>query len=161
MTSMKTDKGPGAEPLKEPMADPAMDALIDPAADAELAQALANFRGNVHAWSEAEFNRPRTARIAARAGWRPVLAWTLGCMVVACGVSGGIYDYHRVVVERQAAAARIEHQRKLAEEQRQQAAMNPAANDENLLANVDSDVSRSVPAAMEPLAQLMQEDGTN
>jgi hypothetical protein len=32
--------------------------------------------------------------------------------------------------------------------------------DEDLLASVDSDVSRAVPAAMEPLAQLMDDDGT-
>ena len=32
--------------------------------------------------------------------------------------------------------------------------------DENLLATVDSDVSRGVPAAMEPLAALMDDDGT-
>ena len=32
--------------------------------------------------------------------------------------------------------------------------------DDNLLAAVDSDVSRQVPAAMEPLAQLMDDNGT-
>ena len=32
--------------------------------------------------------------------------------------------------------------------------------DEDLLATVDSDVSRGVPAAMEPLAQLMDDNGT-
>jgi hypothetical protein len=32
--------------------------------------------------------------------------------------------------------------------------------DEDLLASVDSDVSRAVPAAMEPLAQLMDDNGT-
>ena len=34
------------------------------------------------------------------------------------------------------------------------------AQDENLLASVDKDVSREVPAAMEPLAQLMDGNGT-
>jgi hypothetical protein len=34
------------------------------------------------------------------------------------------------------------------------------AQDEDLLASVDSDVSRQVPAAMEPLAQLMDENDT-
>jgi hypothetical protein len=75
-------------------------------------------------------------------------------MVVAGGVSGGIYDHHRIVVERQQAAARIAHERQLAEQQK-------AQEDESLLATVDSDVSRSVPAAMEPLAQLMDDNGTN
>jgi hypothetical protein len=32
--------------------------------------------------------------------------------------------------------------------------------DENLLASVNRDVSREVPAAMEPLAQLMDDNGT-
>jgi hypothetical protein len=135
--------------------------MANAAIDRELAEALASFRQNVHAWSEAEFNRPRRVRVAVHSTWRPVLAWALGCMVVAGGVSGGIYDHHRNVVERQAAAARIEQQRKLAELQKQQAAVNPPANDDNLMANVDSDVSRTVPAAMEPLAQLMEDDGTN
>ncbi len=41
-------------------------------------------------------------------------------------------------------------------------AVKRAANsDENLLATVDNDVSRQVPAAMEPLAQMMDSDGSN
>jgi hypothetical protein len=127
----------------------------EPQPDRELEQALVNFRHSVHAWSEAEFSRPRTMRAGAHSTWRPVLAWALGCMVVAGGVSGGIYDHHRIVVERQQAAARIAHERQLAEQQKSQ------ETDESLLANVDTDVSRSVPAAMEPLAQLMEDDGTN
>jgi hypothetical protein len=137
----------------------------EPQPDAELEQALKNFRQNVHAWSDAAFrstaelNRPREARVAAHGAtdrnWRPVLAWALGCVVVAGGVSGGIYDHHRIVVERQQAAARIAHERQLAAQQMAKEA------DESLLANVDTDISRSVPAAMEPLAQLMEDDGTN
>jgi hypothetical protein len=55
-------------------------------------------------------------------------------------------------VARIAAAAEAARQQKLAAEQR--------AHEENedLLAKVDSDVSREVPIAMEPLAQLMAED---
>jgi hypothetical protein len=126
----------------------------------ELEQALVSFRESVHAWSEAEFrsetefNRPRNLRVAVDSAWRPVLAWALGCAVIAGGISGGIYDHHRIVVERQQAAARIAHERQLAEQQK-------AQEDESLLANVDTDVSRSVPAAMEPLAQLMEDNGTN
>lgn len=126
----------------------------EPQPEAELMQTLANFRENVHAWSEAEFNRPREVRVAVHSAWRPVLAWALGCVVIAGGVSGGIYDHHRVVVARQMAAARLAQERRLAEQQK-------AQEDESLLANVDTDVSRSVPAAMEPLAQLMEDDGTN
>lgn len=35
-----------------------------------------------------------------------------------------------------------------------------STQDQDLLASVDSDISRQVPAAMEPLAQLMDESGT-
>ncbi|MGP8253351.1 MAG: hypothetical protein ACLQHF_15075 [Terracidiphilus sp.] len=130
-------------------------AAAEPQPDPELDQALVNFRQSVHAWSKAEFNRPRTVRVAVHSTWRPALAWALGCVVIAGGVSGGIYDHHRIVVERQAKQAFIEHQRQLAEQQKAQ------ETDESLLANVDTDVSRSVPAAMEPLAQLMEDNGTN
>ena len=143
MSLFKSKRGMAAEPQP------------DLELDSELQQALVNFRQSVHAWSESEFNSPRTVRVAANSGWRPVLAWALGCMVIAGGVSGGIYDHHRVVVERQQAAARIAHERQLATQQKAQ------ETDEALLANVDTDVSRSVPAAMEPLAQLMEDDGTN
>jgi hypothetical protein len=45
---------------------------------------------------------------------------------------------------------------------RQPTGLNRAADaDEDLLATVDNDVSRQVPAAMEPLAQMMDGDGSN
>ena len=45
---------------------------------------------------------------------------------------------------------------------RRPAAVKRAINtDEDLLATVDNDVSRQVPAAMEPLAQIMDGDGSN
>ena len=46
--------------------------------------------------------------------------------------------------------AQAEQQRLMAEQR--------AREEEDLLAKVDSDVSREVPSAMEPLAQLMAED---
>jgi hypothetical protein len=49
-----------------------------------------------------------------------------------------------------AAQRDAERQRQMAEERAREA--------EDLLAKVDSDVSREVPNAMEPLAQLMAED---
>ena len=59
------------------------------------------------------------------------------------------------------AAARVAEQQRLQErlaaQQRDQQAQQ---EDEDLLAKVDSDVSRDVPVAMEPLAQLMAEDET-
>jgi hypothetical protein len=50
------------------------------------------------------------------------------------------------------AVAQVEQQRLMAEQQ--------AREEEDLLAKVDSDVSREVPSAMEPLAQLMAVDET-
>jgi hypothetical protein len=143
MNWFKSKKGTAAEPQP--------DAMLN----SELEQALLNFRQSVHAWSEAEFNRARTVRVAAQSAWRPVLAWALGCVVVAGGVSGGIYQHHRDVIARQLAHDRILHQQQLAAQQKAD------ETDESLLANVDTDVSRSVPAAMEPLAQLMDDNGTN
>ncbi len=45
-----------------------------------------------------------------------------------------------------------------AEQQRLVAAEKARQEEEDLLAKVDSDVSRETPSAMEPLAQLMAED---
>ncbi len=55
------------------------------------------------------------------------------------------------------AAARVAEQQRLVAQQRERQARQ---EDEDLLAKVDSDVSREVPLAMEPLAQLMVEDET-
>jgi hypothetical protein len=59
---------------------------------------------------------------------------------------------HRQEVARIAAERRAAEQ--LRQVRQQQAAM---VSDEVLLADVDSDVSRQVPSAMEPLAQMMDE----
>jgi uncharacterized protein HemX len=122
---------------------------VDPVLD----EALAKFRLSVRAWSEAEFNRPRVARaLAPRRGvWQLASAWALGLALVTGAVSGGVYERH---VKQVRIAAVLEAQR-----QRQLAA-NRAREEEELLAKVDSDVSRQVPSAMEPLAQLMAEDET-
>jgi hypothetical protein len=53
---------------------------------------------------------------------------------------------------RVAAAQQAERQRAAAEQR--------AREEEDLMARVDSDISREVPIAMEPLAQLMAEDET-
>jgi hypothetical protein len=128
--------------------DPVME-LQDPV----LRETLENFRLSVHAWSESEFNRPRTvpATFPSHKTWRLAAAWALGCVLVAGGVSGGVYErHHRQELARVAAARQVEQQRLLAEEQ--------ARETDDLLAKVDSDVSREVPSAMEPLTQLMAED---
>ena len=61
-------------------------------------------------------------------------------------------DHHRQEGARIAGAAEAARQQKLADEQR------ALKENEDLLAKVDSDVSRAVPSAMEPLAQLMADD---
>ncbi|MGD0892228.1 MAG: hypothetical protein ABR923_11875 [Terracidiphilus sp.] len=125
------------------------------ARDRVLEVALANFRSSVVAWSEAELSRERTpARTVRQRGWRLAAGWALGCVLVAGGVSGGVFEHQqKVQAQRAAAAARVAQQQKVLAEQR-------AKEEEDLLANVDSDVSREVPSAMEPLAQLMTDDET-
>jgi hypothetical protein len=124
------------------------------AKDAVLEQALANFKQSVNAWSDAELNRPRVAaRVVRHASWRLAAGWALGCALVVGGVSGGVHERHQhQEVARIAATARA------AEQQRLVAAEQAREEEEDLLAKVDSDVSREVPSAMEPLAQLMAED---
>jgi plasmid replication initiation protein len=81
----------------------------------------------------------------------------MGCALVAGTVSGGLLERHqkleaaRTVAEQQAA----ERQKQLVEQR-----ATVAVTDEALLAGVDSDVSREVPSAMEPLAQMMSYDGS-
>ena len=118
----------------------------------ELDEALRDFRLSVHAWSEAVYSRPRAA-VAPRQVWRMAAGWALGCVLVVGGASAGVWQHHQR--EMRSVAARIAEQQRLAVQQRNQQARQ---EDEDLLAKVDSDVSREVPAAMEPLAQLMAED---
>ena len=122
--------------------------------DVELEQALKSFKSSVHAWSDAMYSRPRKATREVRVrSWRLAVGWALGCVLVAGSVSGGLLErHHRQEVARIAGEQRAVEQQK--ELRRQQAAMVP---DEDLLADVDSDVSRQVPSAMEPLAQMMDE----
>ena len=93
------------------------------------------------------------ANVVRLTSWRVAAGWALGCVLAAGSVTGGIYEqHHRQEVARsgggrggRAAEAGGRAARRLKE-------------DEDLLAKVDSDVSREVPSAMEPLAQLMAED---
>ena len=117
-----------------------------------LEQALKNFRVRVHAWSEAELSRPRTATKTVRQrSWRLAAGLTLGCALVAGGAGGGVYQHHHRQELARIAAARVAEQQRLVAEQKAR------DEEEDLLAKVDSDVSREVPSAMEPLAQLMDD----
>jgi hypothetical protein len=123
----------------------------------ELDEALKEFRLSVHAWSEAAYSRPRRtpAALPHRRAGRLAVGWALGCVMAVMGISGGIWEHHQQGMR--VAAARVVEQERLAVEQR--ARQNQKEN-EDLLAKVDSDVSREVPVAMEPLAELMDGDET-
>ena len=74
-------------------------------------------------------------------------------MVFAGTVSGGLYQNHQQLEAAKVEAARI------AEQQRElEAAKLAMLDEEDLMANVDSDVARQVPSALQPLATLMTED---
>jgi len=121
-----------------------------------LDEALQDFRLSLHAWSESAYSWPRRAvEPGQRRVWRLATAWALVCVLAAGGASAGLWQHHQR--EMRNAAARVAEQERLAVQQRNQQARQ---EDEDLLAKVDSDVSREVPAAMEPLAQLMAEDET-
>jgi hypothetical protein len=134
--------------------------------DPVLEVALKDFRLSVHAWSEAAMNRPRKPiHSAVHVTWRLAVSWALGCLLAAGSVGGGLYErHHRQELARQAAAEQS-RQRQMAAEaaavtaHEQNGAASTREQDEQLLAEVDSDVSREVPSAMEPLAQLMEETG--
>jgi hypothetical protein len=119
-----------------------------------LEQALENFKSSVHAWSAAELSRVRLVVKAKRQwSWGLAASWALAGALAAGGVSGGLYVHHEKEL-RIAAAARVAAQQRAARE------LQAREDEEDLLAKVDSDVSRVVPSAMEPLAQLMAEDET-
>jgi len=119
-----------------------------------LEQALKDFRMSVCAWSEAAYSRPRTAaRVVRQRSWRLAAGWALGLALVAGGVSGAVFERHQRQEMARAAA-----QQRLAQERQRLALAEQAREEDHLLAEVDRDVSREVPSAMEPLAQLMAED---
>jgi hypothetical protein len=132
----------------------------EPVLEMELQQALASFKASMHAWSEAAYSRPRTVAPKVRQrGWRLAAAWALGCVLVAGSVSGGLVErHHRIEAAHMAAEQRAAELRQLEEKQARARVSDPNVTDEVLLAGVDSDVSRQVPSAMEPLAQMMQDD---
>lgn len=131
------------------------DRMAEESMDAVLEQALSNFRLSVHACSDAAYSRPQWELRAAprHRVWRLAAGWALACSLLAGGVSTEIYVQHQRQAEQaaQLAAARLaEHERLMADMRAREA--------ENLLANVDMDVSREVPSALEPLADLMDAD---
>ena len=121
--------------------------------DPEVQAALRAFRGSVHSWSDAAYHRPQPAVAHATQGiaWRRATAWALSLALSFGLVGTTVYERHEhnVVARQQEQQCELERQRVQAEQR--------VRESEDLLANVDSDISREVPAAMEPLAQLMDE----
>jgi len=71
------------------------------------------------------------------------VGWALGCVLVAGSVSGGLFErQHQIELKQRADRQRAAEQRKQVQEQQARAQV----TDEDLLADVDSDVSRQVPA---------------
>jgi len=122
--------------------------VLDPA----LEQTLREFKACVNAWSEAESNRPRTASaVVVRRTWRLAAGWTLASLLVAGAFSGGLYERRHQRELANLAAARVAAQERAVAEAQSKA---HAQAEDDLLANVDSDVSQEVPDALEPLAAL-------
>ena len=149
-------------------------------ADPVMSGALKHFKASVDAWSEAAYSRPKSVARTAQHTWRPAASWAMGCLLIAGSLAGGLYEHHQRqeavrAAEMKAAEQKAELIRATAEQPvtpahvatniatgRQPKAAKRAVNtDEDLLATVDNDVSRQVPAAMEPLAQMMDGNGTN
>jgi hypothetical protein len=129
--------------------------------DLALEEALKSFRLSVHAWSDAAYHRPRTmAQVVRHRSWRLAAGWALTGLLAVSGAGGGLYArHHQLDLARIAAAERAAEQQKLNSEQQGLIREEQAKEqEENLLVTVDSDISRTVPSAMEPLAQLMDDE---
>jgi hypothetical protein len=155
--------------------------------DLELEQALTHFKASMDAWSDHAMSRPRTAaKLAVRRTWRLATGWALACVVLLGSLAVGVHAVvHRQELARQAAQKEAAQRAVAAQPAAQPTSAQPVSaqsgkkapsatvrkvntgaqdnagnQDDALLASVDSDVSRQVPAAMEPLAQLMDDNGS-
>lgn len=148
--------------------------------DRELKQALKHFKTSMDAWSEAAMSRPRmVAKASVRHNWRRVASWAMGCLLAACSLAVGVHTiYHgqqmvKLSAQKTAQQAAVEQVASVQEPalpasaQAAEAAPVPdtkavkddaGAQDKDLLASVDRALSRTVPEAMEPLAQFMDDN---
>jgi uncharacterized protein HemX len=125
--------------------------------DPNLRDALLEFKASVHGWSDAAYSAARTAPTRPAIARRRTLAWALSLVLASGALSGAVYERHHQQVLAQQQRQRelqLEHQRQMAAQQQQH-----ASEAEDLMAKIDSDVAREVPTAMEPLAQMMTDDG--
>jgi hypothetical protein len=126
-----------------------------------LDDTLKNLRLSIHAWSDAAYHRPRSAAQRLRhKSWRLAAGWALAALLVVGGLSAGLQERNqREQQARIALAARVIEQRQLARVEAGPTSVEPGkGDDEDLLTKVDRDVSRDVPSALEPLAQLMDNE---
>jgi hypothetical protein len=152
--------------------EPRMDEFEELEMDPVLKQALGDFKASVHAWSEAEFARPRAAHAAAHGLRRWALGWSVAGVLLAGGVSGVVMLGHgghqgpavATVHPAQPAQRVTEPVQPMATQDASPTAgvqvATPESQDEELMASVDSAVSRTVPSAMDPLVDLGTESGT-
>jgi hypothetical protein len=148
--------------------------------DRDLKQALKHFKASMDAWSDAAMSRPRVvAKTSARHSWRRVASWGMACLLAACGLAVGVHAiYHRQQMAKlpaqetvqQTAVKQVASGQETALPDSAQAAEtapvpetkavkdDAGAEDKDLLASVDRSLSRTVPEAMEPLAQLMDDN---
>jgi uncharacterized protein HemX len=121
--------------------------------DPMLQSALRDFRASVHAWSDAASSRPRPVVASAprKIAWRRATAWVLSLTLSLGMVGTAAWEHHhqRLVAQEKQHQQEMERQRVLAEER--------ARETEDLMANIDSDIARQVPSAMEPLALMADE----
>jgi len=143
----------------------------------ELAAVLSAYRESVHTWSAnltadlLENSRARS--VAYRQGVKAPSAWSIltwrfatfafSGVLLASVVTGGVIQHEHNVQEAQRIEKQKADDKKLADlkiEEEKKIAANQLTADQNqqddeLLADVDSDVAQDSPAAMEPLATLM------
>ena len=119
--------------------------------DAVFEEAMSHFRQSIHAWSDAEFSKPRTvAALPSRVSlYRLAAGWAM-TLVLAVGLAGGgVYKYHAHQQMLEAVAAqKIEQDRQVAQQKEQK-----VREAEAVLADVQLAVSREVPSALDSLAQ--------
>ncbi len=118
--------------------------------DEAVEQALANFRADVCAWSEAAYRQPRLRETAVRhRSWRLAAGWALGSAVLVGGITGGLVEQHaRKEAGIAAQEARLQQEAVARQQARQE--------DRDLMNIVDGEISQEVPDAMEPLTRMME-----
>lgn len=131
----------------------------------ELAGVFAAYRESVQAWSADVMNRER--RVVVVSSRRPLslrlATFAMTAVLLASVITGGVVQHERTLKEEQRVAQQKADEQKLvdlkvAQEKKaaeEQVAANQSMQDDELLADVDSDVAQDSPAAMEPLAALM------